>query len=366
MEDDLKYKIGITLIEGFGDVLVKRLIAYCGSPEAVFKEKKSRLLRIPGVGAMNVKAIMEHNVMQRAEEEVAFVRKNNITPLFYSDAGYPQRLKHCEDAPVMLYCKGNMNLNAPRSLSVVGTRNATEYGLGICEKIIRDLSMQEVLIVSGLAYGIDICAHRAALLHKLPTVAALAHGLDRIYPPIHRETAKKMVENGGIISDFLSGTNPDKENFPKRNRIVAGLADAVLVIESALSGGSLITAEIANNYNRDVFAVPGTCGAEYSAGCHWLIKTNRATLVESAKDIEQALGWEKKESKTKNVQKELFTELDGNEKVIVDILTANEKINIDSLSLEAKMPMSQVSALLLNLEFKGMVKSLPGKMYAVN
>lgn len=365
-DKELKYKIGITLINGVGDVLAKRLIAYCGSAEGVFKEKKNKLIKIPGVGRINVKSILGQDVLQRAEEEIEFVEKNEITPLFFLDKDYPNRLKHCDDAPVMLYCKGNMNLNNSKILSIVGTRNATYYGQSICEKIIRDLSSQNILITSGLAYGIDIYAHRASLKNNLPTVGVVAHGLDRIYPSVHYSTAQKMLENGGLITDFLSGTNPDKENFPKRNRIIAGIADAVVVIESAMSGGSLITAEVANGYNRDVFAIPGKCGEEYSSGCNWLIKTNRAMLVESAKDIEQALGWEKKETKKKNVQKELFIELDSNEKIIIDILSAKEKIDIDNLSAETKMPMSKISALLLTLEFKGMVKSLPGKVYAMS
>ncbi len=366
IDEGLKYKIGITLMDGVGDVIAKRLIAYCGSAEGVFKEKKSRLMKIPGVGAINVKPILENNVLPRAEEEMDFISKNGINTFFYLDKEYPKRLKHCEDSPVMLYSKGNLNLNNHKILSVVGTRNATVYGQRVCEKIIEDLALQNVLIVSGLAYGIDICAHRAALKNNLPTVGVVAHGLDRIYPSVHQGVSQKMMLNGGIVTDFISGTNPDKENFPKRNRIVAGMADAVLVIESALSGGSLITADIANGYNRDVFAVPGKTGDEYSSGCNWLIKTNRAMLVESAKDIEQVLGWEIKEKKKKNVQKELFTELDENEKIIVGILEAKEKIDIDNLSVEAKMPMSKISSLLLNLEFKGMVKSLPGKVYMMN
>lgn len=365
-EKEIKYKIGITLIDGVGDVIAKRLIAYCGSAEGVFKEKKSRLLKIPGVGEVNARAILEQDVLGRAEQEVAFMEENEITPLFYLDADYPNRLKHCEDSPVMLYCKGKMNLNCEKVLSIVGTRNSTSYGQNLCEKLVGDLAAQNVLIVSGLAYGIDIYAHRAALKNNLPTVAAVAHGLDRIYPQVHYSTSLKMLENGGLITDFLSGTNPDKENFPKRNRIVAGMADAVLVVETAMTGGSLITADIANGYNRDVFAIPGKVGVEYSSGCNWLIKTNRAMLVESARDIEQALGWEKREKKKKNIQRELFTELDNNEMKIVDVLNAREKIDIDNLSAEVKMPMSKISALLLNLEFKGLVKSLPGKMYTLN
>lgn len=366
IDKELKYKIGITLLNGIGDVLAKRLIAYCGSAEAVFHEKKSRLMKVPGVGGINVNAILEHNVLQRAEEEIEFIEKNEITPLYYLDSNYPNRLKHCDDSPVMLYCKGNMKLNHSKILSIVGTRNATGYGHTMCEKIIGDFAGQNILIASGLAYGIDIYAHRAAIKNNLATVGVVAHGLDRIYPSVHNSTALRMVENGGLVTDFLSGTNPDKENFPKRNRIVAGISDAVLVIESAVSGGSLITAEIANGYNRDVFAIPGKSGEEYSSGCNWLIKTNRAMLVESAKDIEQALGWEKKEPKKKNIQRELFIELNESEKMILDILTVKEKINIDNVCLEAKMPMSQVSALLLTLEFKGLVKSMPGKVYAVS
>ncbi len=366
VDGTLKYKIGITLIHGVGDVSAKRLIAYCGSAENVFKERKDKLLKIPGVGEVLAKSISTQDILQRAEEEIYFIEKYKIEPLFYLDENYPKRLKHCEDSPVMLYYRGNADLNEKKILSIVGTRNASHYGKHICEKIIEELSSQNVLVVSGLAYGIDICAHKSALKNNLKTVGVLAHGLDKIYPPENNSTAKRMLSNGGLLTEFISKTKMIPEYFPQRNRIVAGIADAVLVVESAEKGGSLITAEIANNYNRDVFAIPAKAGDKISGGCNWLIKTNRAMLVENAHDILNALGWEEKEKKKKTVQKELFVELDGNEKILVDILNKKEKMDIDNLSLEANLPMSQVSASLLNLEFKGLVKSLPGKMFMMN
>ncbi|MBN4062210.1 DNA-processing protein DprA [Bacteroidales bacterium AH-315-I05] len=363
-DEQLKYKVGITLIEGIGDMRAKKLIAYCGGAEAVFKEKKSALQKIPDIGKALAEVVVAQDVLSQAEEEIEFIEKNSITPLFYLDKGYPIRLKHCDDSPVMLYAKGNMNLNAEKVVSIVGTRNATNYGKKICEKLVEELARHNVLIISGLAYGIDILSHKAALKNNLQTVAVLGHGLDKIYPQQHRSTSAKMLGNGGLVTDFLPNTKPDRENFPKRNRIVAGLADAVIVIESAASGGSLITAEIANSYNRDVFAVPGKIGDNYSEGCNWLIKINKAALLESAKDIQYLMGWEKQGKKS--VQKKLFVDLNSEEELLVKLLKQNGEIPIDRICLQTDMPMSKTSSVLLKLEFKGVVRSLPGKVYALN
>jgi len=359
---ELKYQISITLIPGIGDILAKKLIAYCGSAEGVFKEKKQNLLRINGVGDAIAQAIINQNVYKRAEEEIEFIHKHNIRPLFYLEKSYPSRLKNCYDSPVMLYYKGNSNLNHQKVISIVGTRNMTEYGKAICEKLVQDLVAHSPIIVSGLAYGVDICAHKAALNNNLETVGVLAHGLDRIYPSLHKSTAEKMLQQGGLITDFLSKTNPDRENFPKRNRIVAGMADAVIVVEAGNKGGALITADIANSYNRDVFAVPGKLNDTYSQGCNRLIKTNKAALIESMKDLEYLLGWQLNDAK-KAEQKKLFLTLNKEEEILVDLLRAKGNLPIDELCFESNISLSKLSMLLLNLEFNGVLKSLPGKVY---
>ena len=366
MPQNLKYKIALTLIPNIGDILAKRLVAYCGNVQAVFEEKKSSLEKIPGIGSFHADFVINHSIFDRAEEEMKFIEKNSITPLFYLDGDYPKRLTYCEDSPVMLYFKGNTNFNSEKIISIVGTREATEYGKKICEKLIADLAIHNVTIVSGLAYGIDICAHKAALDNQLPTVCTLAHGLDRIYPAIHKNTAQKMLENGGWLTDFTSNTIPDRENFPRRNRIVAGIADAIVVIESKKSGGSLITADIANSYNRDVFAFPGRIDDVCSQGCNNIIKQNKAALIQSAADLVYILGWEQTKKTNAPQQKKLFLELTSDEEILVNMLKEKETITIDDLCFTSKLPMSKVSALLLTLEFSGIVRSFPGKAYRLN
>ncbi|MGD0711593.1 MAG: DNA-processing protein DprA [Bacteroidales bacterium] len=360
---DLLYKIGITLIPGVGDVNAKKIIAYCSGVEAVFKEKKAALLKIPGVGQTLAEAITKHSVLGRAEKEIKFIEKHKITTLFYLDKGYPERLKHCVDSPVMLYYKGNADMNVNKVIGIVGTRNATEYGKKICHDIVEGLTPHDVLIISGLAYGIDVHAHRTALEFGLNTIGVLGHPLNRLYPSTHKATAEKMLTQGGLLTDFMSDTTFLPENFPKRNRIVAGMCDAIVVIEAAKEGGALITADIANSYSRDVFAVPGRSGDHYSEGCNNLIKTNKAALVASAEDIIYQIGWEtKKEKKPANVQKKLFLELSDEEKKIVDLLNEGS-MSVDMISIKAKLQASKAAAVLLNLEFNGMIKCLPGKIY---
>ncbi|NVO02276.1 MAG: DNA-protecting protein DprA [Bacteroidetes bacterium] len=361
----LVYKIALSLIPSVGDRIAKKLVSYCGSVEAVFNEKKSNLLKIPGIGEIVANSVIKQKVLARAEEEVLFIEKHNITPVFYLDDNYPNRLKHCSDSPLMLYYKGNADLNHEKIIAIVGTRNATEYGKKCCIDLVADLVPHNPIIISGLAYGIDICAHKASLENGLKTIGVMAHGLDRIYPNVHKSVSKKMAEQGGLITDYMSQTNPDRENFPSRNRIIAGMADAVIVVEAAKKGGALITADIANSYNRDVFAFPGRIGDEYSAGCNHLIKINRAALIQSAADIEYLMGWTKIKEK-KSVQKKLFVELSSDEQILFDILNTEGNKDIDYLSFKSNLPMSKASALLLGLEFKGMVNSLPGKVYKVN
>jgi DNA processing protein len=360
----LVYKIALSLIPSVGDRIAKKLVSYCGSVEGVFKEKKSSLLKIPGIGEIVASSVVNQKVLARAAEEILFIEKYNITPVFYLDDNYPNRLKHCSDSPLMLYYKGNADLNHEKIIAIVGTRNATEYGKKCCIKLVEDLVPHNPIILSGLAYGIDICAHKAALENGLNTIGVMAHGLDRIYPNVHKTVSKKMVTQGGLITDYLSQTIPDRENFPSRNRIIAGMADAVIVVEAAKTGGALITADIANSYNRDVFAFPGRIGDEYSEGCNHIIKINRAALIQSAADIEYLLGWNIIKKKT--IQKKLFVELNPEEQILFDILNTEGNKDIDYLSFKSNLPMSKASALLLGLEFKGMVNSLPGKIYKIN
>jgi len=358
----LLYRIGITLIPGVGDVNGKKLISYCGSPEAVFREKRKALMKIPGIGEATVNSILSQKVLERAEKEITFIEKYSIQPLYYTDKEYPVRLKHCVDSPIMLYYKGNADLNAERVVGIVGTRRATEYGKESCKKIVEGLADTDALIISGLAYGIDTCSHKAALDNNLKTVGVVAHGLDRIYPSDNKSLAKRMQNGGGIITEFLSETNPDRENFPQRNRIIAGMVDALVVVESAKRGGALITADIANSYNRDVFAVPGGINKKFSEGCNLFIKTNRAALIQSADDIKYIMRWET-ESKKPPKQRKLFIELKDDEQVIVDILKDMEQAGIDYLVANSGLTPSKVASALLNLEFEGIVRSLPGKIY---
>jgi len=364
------YNIGITLLPGVGDVNAKNLVAYCGSAEAVFREKKARLKKIPGIGAVLVNSIsdgsIQKNALARAEEEIHFIEKHKITPLFFTEKSYPKRLKQCNDGPVILYYKGTADLNAEKIISVVGTRSVTEYGKQTAEKIIEGLSCFSPIVVSGLALGVDICAHRASLKNNLQTVGVLGHGLERIYPDTHKATAKDMIKHGGLLTEFLSNTKMAPEFFPRRNRIIAGMADAVIVIESRKTGGSLITAEIANSYNRDVFAIPGRINDTVSEGCNFLIRTNRAALARSAEDIAYSLGWKKTDGPKKQKQQKLFIHLSEEEKALQRLLREKNNMHIDDISIAAKFPMSKTATLLLNMEFSGVIRSLPGKVYCLN
>jgi DNA processing protein len=362
MTDQLLYQIGISLIYGIGAVNAKKLIAYCGSAEAVFKESKKNLMKIPGMGEKLANNILSSNVLHRAEEEIDFIVKNEITPLYFKDKDFPQRLLNCYDHPIMLYYKGNADLNKKRIISIVGTRRITSYGRNNCSAIVEGLKEKDVLVVSGLAYGVDSCAHRKALEYDITTVGVLGHGLDRLYPAQNRKLAERMLENGGLITEYISKTTPDRENFPKRNRIVAGMSDATLIIESDRRGGAMITAEMANGYNRDVFALPGNTGNKFSRGCNFLIKVNKAFLCETAEDIAYIMGWDDKKVKTKE-QLELFVNLSEEEQKIVEILKENGETGIDVLVLKSGFSTSKVAAALLNLEFNGLINSLPGKRY---
>ncbi len=362
---DLKYKIALSLIPKVGHVTAKKLVSYVGSFEGVFKEKKGNLQKIPGIGTKLADLITRADVLPKAEKEIEFIKQNKINVVFYLNKGYPERLKNCDDAPILIYTLGQVDLNARKVISIVGTRKATVEGIAFCEKLVKDLKDREhnPIIVSGLAYGIDAAAHNAALNNDLLTIAVLGHGLDIIYPASHKKMAKSILKQGMLITDFPSKSIRDKNNFIKRNRIIAGLADATVVIESGEKGGALITADLANSYNRDVFAVPGRVTDNYSIGCNNLIKTNKAAMLTSVEDLEYLMGWEPGENKNKVVQKNLFPDLSDEEKTIVKILEKYPGIPIDKICLKCNMPTSKVSPVLLNLEFMGVLKSLPGKTY---
>ena len=366
MKTPLLYQIGITLIPGIGDVNGKKLINWCGSAEAVFKSAAKTLLAIPGIGHTVVNNILNHKVLARAEQEVEFIEKHHIKALFFQDEAYPQRLLNCYDHPLMLYYRGEADLNHRHIIAFVGTRRATDYGRARCREIIEGLQDKDVLVVSGLAYGIDGCAHRCAVELNIPTVGVLGHGLDRLYPAPHRKLADDMLAGGGgMVTEFLSKTTPDRENFPRRNRIVAGMVDAVVVVESDRKGGALITAELANSYNRDVFAVPGRLTDRFSTGCNFLIKINKAALLQSAGDIGYLMGWDDRKTPG-NQQTALFVEMSEEEKIIYALIReAAGTLSIDKLVIQSGMNPSHVAAALLNMEFSGLVQSLPGKQYRV-
>jgi DNA processing protein len=363
--EDLRYLIALTLVPAVGSITARKLIAYTGSAKAVFSEKKSNLQKIPGIGSFLAGSISTEHVLILADKELLFMQRNLVNHLTIFEKGYPERLKHCPDAPLILYFKGKPVFNSKKILSIVGTRNATDYGAEQCRKIIRDLTENDhhVLIVSGLAYGIDVQAHMAALQYGQETVAVLAHGLHTLYPYAHKNLAGRITETGALLTDFCAGDNPERNNFLKRNRIIAGLSDATLVIESGRKGGALITADLAVSYNRDVFAIPGRVNDSMSEGCNMLIKENKAALVESFTDIEYYLGWDTNNKHTQPRQARLFEELSDEEQKIVDELNKEERLGPDILSLRTGMPVSKISSVLLNMEFKALVCVLPGNYY---
>lgn len=352
------------MLPGIGGLLARNLLAYVGSAEGIFKASLVSLKKIPGIGDTIARRIKNTDVLVRAERELEFISKHHIRVLFFTDDSYPRRLKSCVDSPILLYVKGDVILDEERVVSIVGTRNATDYGKALVDDLVEALAERSyrVLVVSGLAYGIDVQAHRAALRWKVPTVGVLAHGLDMLYPAMHREVARQMIDRGGLVTDFPSTTRIDPANFLKRNRIVAGLADATIVVESAEKGGALVTADIASSYNRDVFAFPGRVNDPFSKGCNFLIRTNAASLIQGIEDLEYFMGWEAKES-NKTVQPDLFIELTENEQKILSVLRTDSELFIDQIAYQLQLPVSKVSPLLIQLEFKNLISALPGQRY---
>ncbi len=360
--NQLFYQIAIKQIPNVGNVIAKTLISYCGGVEEVFKQNKSKLLKIPGVGITIAESILSFKNFERAENELLFLEKNNIKPLFYLDKDYPNRLKEIEDAPMLLFYKGNADLNNSKIVSVIGTRNATEYGKLFTDNLLKELKTTNALIVSGLAYGIDVQSHKAAITENLPTVGVVAHGLDEIYPREHKNIANQMINNGGILTEYLSKTKADPQNFPARNRIVAGICDVLVVVETASRGGSMITAEIANSYNKDIMALPGRVNDTFSQGCNYLIKANKASMITKPSDLIELMNWDI-EKKIKPKQHKLILDLDPDETKIVDYIKQKTKIGIDEISIDLEFESGFLSYKLLDLEFKGFIRSLPGKVY---
>ena len=365
-QDEQICSLALTRIPGLGLTGALKLVSNLGSATRVFEHRKELSQLVPGVSDKVITALNNPEVFRRAEQELIFCEKNHIRCLTLNDESYPSRLRECDDAPLALFYRGNADLNALHVINMVGTRHATPYGQDICTRFLADLSVlcPNALIVSGLAYGIDIHAHRAALQNHFKTIGVLAHGLDRIYPAEHRKTAVSMLEQGGLLTEFTSGTNPDRQNFVKRNRIVAGMSDATVVIESAAKGGALITAELAESYHRDCFAFPGRCNDEYSIGCNNLIRKNQAVLITSAEDLVKAMGWESSPKTEKTVQRELFPDLSEEEERIVKRLgKMPEGLQINTLVIDTNIPVNRMSALLFELEMKGVIRALAGGVY---
>ncbi|PSR57491.1 DNA-protecting protein DprA [Adhaeribacter arboris] len=359
------------MIPGVGNLFTRLLISYCGSAKAAFTTPAGRLLKIPGIGQNFVQSFSTHQTtaLRQAETTLQLAEQQQVQLLFYTHPNYPTRLKQIADAPCLLYYKGTADLNHQKMIGIVGTRQATEYGKRITEKIVADLKKHNPVIVSGLAYGIDIFAHRAAVAAGLPTIGVMASGPDIIYPAVHRKTVEKMLENGGILTENTFGTKPDAPRFPARNRIIAGLGDCTIIVEAALKGGALITADIAHSYHKDVMAVPGNIDASVSEGCNFLIKTNKAAIYTGYQDLEELLNWDNalaapavKPSKSLLYHPEEF---EPEEWQIIQLLLTTKEELMDNISWKVQIPVSRLASVLLGLEFKGVVKSLPGKKFAL-
>lgn len=364
-DNDLLYTLALQHVPNIGDITAKRLISHCGTAEAVLKEKKQNLLKIDGIGNVTLSDLNKANHLKEAEKEIDFIKNNNINVSFFKEDNYPEKLKHCIDGPIILFQTGNIHLKQQRIISIVGSRKITTSGVAFCEDLVEKLAIYNPVIVSGFAYGTDITAHKAALKHNLQTIGCLAHGMNQIYPAVHKKYMVDVEKNGGFFTDFWSTDNFDRNNFLKRNRVIAGLSEATIVIESAEKGGSLVTADIANSYNRDVFAVPGRTTDLQSTGCNNLIKYQKAHMMTTALDVPYILNWKLEEENKPAIQKQLFVELDATEKVIYNYLKDNEKQQLDMIAINCDLPIFKIAGVLLNMELKGVIRPLPGKLFEV-
>ncbi|MCG8306063.1 MAG: DNA-processing protein DprA [Cytophagales bacterium] len=366
MDDEKLYQVALSMVPGIGDVTAKTLLSHCGSVKEIFTKNKNNLAKIPGIGPVNSDKIKSFKNFSAAEQEIDKCQKHDIEILFFTDKKYPKKLKHAPDSPAVLYYKGASDLNNYKTVAIVGTRKSTGYGRKFTEQIVEQLAAHNALIVSGLAYGIDVKAHKAALKYGLETIGVMASGLDIIYPSMHRSIALEMVHQGGLLTEFRIGEKPDAHNFPSRNRIIAGMSDVTIVVEAAAKGGALITAEIANSYNRDVFALPGDIGKNFSNGCNNLIKSNKAHLLTSVEDIEYIMNWEPMSDPIPADDPSYdCSKFSREEKSVIDTLRSSslDGILLDELSWRSQIPLNKLASVLLNLEFNGIVKTIPGKKY---
>ncbi|RAI98426.1 DNA processing protein [Chitinophaga skermanii] len=359
----LHYQVALTCIPQVGHVVAKELLQHVHSAEEIFKLPFNTLSKIPLIGPTRAKAIKAFRGFDRVEQEVQYMQQHQIQPIFYTDPCYPTRLQHCVDAPILLYAKGNTVLNTPRVVSIIGTRRPTAYGKQLCEQLVRGLQKEQVLVISGLAYGIDVVAHETCLQAGMPTVGVLAHGFDMLYPPAHHAVANAMLQNGGLLTECMSYTPLHRQHFASRNRIVAGLADATIIVESDEKGGSLITADLAHGYHRDVMAFPGRVGDPASAGCLQLIREQKAQLVTSASDVLDYMNWTSTSPTPPSQQRTLFYELPPEEQQLFNLLQAGQKLPFEQVIQQSGLPYSKASAALLNLEMQAIVRVLPGKIY---
>jgi DNA processing protein len=358
------YQLALTQVPQIGCVLARALTEAFGSASAVFTASKKALCQVEGISDIKASCVKGFTDFSLCEKEWGFTQKHEIQVLFLNEEKYPKRLLNCYDPPTVLFYKGTANLNASRVINIIGTRNQTDYGRGIVEKLVETLAPHKILVVSGMAFGVDTQAHKACVKNNAPTVGVLAHGLDTLYPPENAKIARHMLEQeGGLLTEFWSGTKPDKHNFPTRNRVVAGLCDATVVIETDIKGGSMITAELAIGYNRDVFAFPGKINDQKSRGCNELIRRNKAALISSGEDLLEAMNWIPQPEKKQRIQRSLFIDLTPEQKIMLDMLTLHEQMHIDELNIKSGLTASAAAGALLTLELQGVVISLPGKLY---
>lgn len=363
LEEELIAILALQKAKGIGDVIAKKLISHCGSAQNVFSERKSAIEKINGIGSITIAGLKNKECLLKAEKEVAHVLAQKVSYTYFKDESYPEKLKHCIDGPIIMFKDGNINIQKQPLISIVGSRKMTLYGRDFINQLIETIAPYNPVIVSGFAYGVDITAQKAAMDHNLQTIGVLAHGLDQIYPKSHKKYIHKVNENGGFYTDFWHDEEPLRENFLKRNRIVAGMSDATIIIESAEKGGSLVTADIANSYSRDVFAVPGKITDILSKGCNDLIKRNKAGILTCPEDLIEALNWDLKSDKKPIIQQQLFVELSGEEQIIYDYLLAHGKQYVDTIAMQCNIPVYKLATLLFNLEMKGILRPLPGKLF---
>lgn len=366
MQEETRYQIALTRIPQIGNKIAQQLMTYFENASSIFKASRRELECLPMMGKVRANAIKEFKDFRWVDREIAFLEQYKIAAISFQSPLYPQRLLDCYDNPFLLYFKGNADLNAKRIINVIGTRVPTPHGREVCANLIAGLEASNIMVVSGLAYGIDVLAHATALKYGMPTIGILAHGLDRIYPDVHTHTARQMVEQGGLLTEYSRETTPDKPNFPRRNRIVAGMTDATVLIESGIKGGSMITADIAHSYNRDVFAIPGRVGDSKSAGCHHLIKNNQAMLITGADDILKAMNWDDEVKQAKAVvpmQQELRAELNEEERQILGLFNKSEDYHIDHIYSRSPLPESKVASVVFQLEMNKLLRSMPGQRY---